>query len=217
MFRRLVAENAGMPWKRAGCGAGCFGSGGVVFVWIPVGPVYMKNRSSRRGLASGTFSLAMLFWVLTLVGLFLSLFQLSPLSAVFATLVLAPTLIRTVICVQAWDGLGMLRESQRAKIFLTSLAIVCGMLLVALVTALAVCLLFGLFAIVFEYSVSGRFRPSTDVFFLGATGGMIFGMGAGLVAATGVISRLWGIGMPPELLVRAIADGQFGQLPVAGK
>ena len=65
--------------------------------------------------------------------------------------------------------------------------------------------MFGATAIAFEWSIDGDSKFAADVFFLGATGGFIFGMGGGLIAATAVVSRIWPWGMTTD-----------GHLPIYG-
>jgi|GEM_PF-4469377 len=147
-----------------------------------------------------TFSLALLFQAVTACGLFFALFQFWPVTAILLTAVLTPCIIRTILCVRASQpqpGIGL---ADRVRFFLSSLLIVVVTVFTSMVTVAIICTLFGMTAIAFEMSIDGQFRFSPDVFFLGATGGVIFGMGGGLVAATALVSRIWTWGMPVQTL-----------------
>lgn len=143
-----------------------------------------------------TFSVGLLLNVLTLCGLFLAICRSSPLAAISATIVLTPAFLRTAACAELWRLHGGIPLGARIHAFVSSLMLVTTACLAGMAAALAVCSLFGLAALVFEMAMTEGSPIFTDAVLLGASGGMVFGMAAGIAACTAVISRWWWIGMP---------------------
>lgn len=164
---------------------------------------FPDNQSETQILQAGpnTFSLSLLFQAVTACGLFFALFQFQPLTTILLTLLLTPCIIRTILCVRFTRHLPEFRSIDRVRYFLSSFLVVLVTVLTGIVTTGLICTMFGATAIAFELSIDGHSNFAADVFFLGATGGFIFGMGGGLIAATAVVSRIWFWGMP--------ADGQL--------
>lgn len=157
-----------------------------------------RSWSGRRVQAGqGTYSLALLFQMVTGCGIFIGVFQWSPLLAVLVTAVLTPALVRTAVCAQAWQAAGGLPWWLRINCFLSGVVLVLAAATAGLVAVLGVSIGFGLAAVLFEVAVVGGHPFRTfDVAVLGASGGLIFGLGAGLIVVALAMSRGWLMGMP---------------------
>lgn len=161
----------------------------------------LENRKrawtgEQRQPGHGTFSLSLLFQAVTGCGVFIALFQWSPLVAVLATAVVTPAFVRTAVCAEAWRPAGGLPWWLRINCFLSGVVLVLAAATAGLLAVLGVSLCFGLIAVLFEIAVSEQPFGTFDVAVLGASGGLVFGLGAGLIMVALVMSRGWLVGMP---------------------
>ncbi len=147
-----------------------------------------------------TFSLSMLFQTVTACGVFFAISRVSPAAAIVLTLIVTPAIIRAALCAQQWRSAlqSELTVGHRLQLFLVSLGFVMLISLAGTTVAMVVCTFFGIAAMAFEVAIGGYTTLSYDVFFLGATGGMLFGLGTGILAGMAIANQYWATGMPEE-------------------
>jgi hypothetical protein len=159
-----------------------------------------RSWSGRRnGAGQGTYSLSLLFQLVTGCGIFFSVFQWFPLLAVLVTAVVTPALVRTAVCAQVWQAAGGLPWWLRINCFLSGIVLVLAAATAGMIAVLGISIGFGLAAVLFEIAVDGHPFGTFDVALLGASGGLIFGLGAGLIVVAQVMSSGWLMGMPLPL------------------
>ncbi len=149
------------------------------------------SSSVEQTKSTSTFSLRLLFQVVTVSAVFLGLFRLMPELAVGVGLVLSPAIVRT-----AWIAEQKRRQGieftlrLRLHALLTSLMIVVVALIAGLLAFAGVSMLFGLMALLFG-TTTGFHDLGFDTAVIGTIGGMVWGMAASMIAATAVFVFYW--------------------------
>lgn len=158
-------------------------------------PGYVADSSqveSRPQPPAGSgYSLFALLVLLTCIAVFLGVYEWNRFLALASTLIVAPALIRTTVLADRQRRMGQPWSVwQRLRSFGGSLLIVQATGCAGLAAFLLVSLLFGLIGLLFGWAM-GIEGLEFDSAVVGTAGGMVWGMGAALLAVTYVAWRYW--------------------------
>lgn len=157
-----------------------------------------ENRVAlRRRVGSFGFSLMGLFQILTGCCLFFALLRVSPLFAFCATIMTTPGIVRTAIASDCYFSRGIrFCWVTRLWTFVESFLITLLTATVMLMVFVLITFLFGLIGIAAAI-VLGIGDKLIDVSFISACGGMVWGFGGAMIAAT-YCARFWRIKIGPD-------------------
>lgn len=139
--------------------------------------------SYRPSFSGGTsISLRCLFQIVTGCGVFFAVLRVSPMIAIFGTIIIAPAIIRTGLAAEGYQLESLpFGIKRRITVFMESLGVVLLTAVFAGSVFLVISFLFGILGMLFGSAVSNG-DLSYDVAVVGTAGGMIWGMAGALLA-----------------------------------
>lgn len=142
---------------------------------------------------NSTYSLKLMFQIVTAAGLFFGLFRVFPEVAVTLGMLISPAIVRTAWAADAYRMEGIAFPwSERLRCFFSSFLVVMAAGLAGLAAFALVSMLFGLLALVFGAAV-GLGDLGFDTAIVGTAGGMIWGLAAALLVVGFVLYTSWPI------------------------
>ena len=138
------------------------------------------------------FSLGFLLGLVTGVSAFFGLFAVSPIAAIVAVALLTPAMIRTGSVEHAWAfEQHHLNWSGRAMLFLHSVVFMLNSAGLATLAFCITCLISSAMGFAFGLVFGSPMSKASELALLGAAGGVVWGIAAGLVAIGWYWNRYW--------------------------
>ena len=151
-----------------------------------------NNQSTSRT----CFSLRFVFGIVIACSLFFALFSLSSIAAIALTIFITPAIIRTGNIESQFRQYNIhLNTSQRGFFFLSSIGLMFNSVIIGVIAFAAVCIGCSLLGYGFALAFGSSVTSPTEVAFVGAASGAIWGLIAGIVT----VGWYWNLNWIPDI------------------